>query len=127
MTRSGRRTQGGFTIVEVIVAIVVLTVGVLSLSMTAALVTRMIGRGQRSAVVAGFTQRILEEQRLQACAVRTDGSQVLNRGGTQLAQVTWRWSSPSANTFRLQLSTTYATAAGRTRTDQTETTISCLV
>lgn len=127
MTPVGRRSERGFTIVEVIVAIMVLTVGLLALSMTAALTTRMIGRGQRSGVVAAFTQRVIEEQRLQACTVRNPGSQVLNRGGTQLAKVSWTWATASATTFLLQLSTTYVTAAGRQRTDQTETTISCLV
>ena len=40
-----RNSQRGFTIVEIIIAIVVLTVGLLGLVSTAALVTRMIARG----------------------------------------------------------------------------------
>jgi len=39
------KREQGFTIVEVIVAILVLTVGLLALVTSAALVTRMIGRG----------------------------------------------------------------------------------
>jgi len=39
------KNNKGFTIIEVIIAIIVLTVGVLGMVTTAALVTRMIGRG----------------------------------------------------------------------------------
>jgi len=46
------RVQGsqGFTIVEVIIAIVVLTIGLLALMSSSALVTRMIARGIGHAV-----------------------------------------------------------------------------
>lgn len=117
----------GFTMVEVIIAIVVLTVGLLGLMTTAALVTRMIGRGERSAEMAAFTQRIMEEQRLTACTARADGARAYYRGGTQLGQAVWTWSAPSATTFRLQVATTYTTRAGSQRTDVTETTISCIL
>ncbi|HXF94505.1 MAG TPA: prepilin-type N-terminal cleavage/methylation domain-containing protein [Gemmatimonadales bacterium] len=120
------RSEGGFTVVEVIIAIVVLTVGLLGLMTTAALVTRMIARGQRSAVAAAFTQRNLEEQRLRACAVRNPGSADLFRGSQRVARTTWGWTDLGNRTYRLTLSTTYVTAAGRSRTDVTETTISCI-
>ena len=47
----------GFTIIEIIIAIIVLTVGVLGMVTTAALVTRMIARGQRSAAASAFAAR----------------------------------------------------------------------
>src|SRR5438128_1090206 len=46
------KREQGFTIVEVIIAIMVLTVGLLVLVNSSALVTRMIAQGQRSAVAA---------------------------------------------------------------------------
>ncbi|TLY56078.1 MAG: type IV pilus modification protein PilV, partial [Gemmatimonadetes bacterium] len=54
------KREQGFTIVEVIIAVLVLTIGILGLVTSAALVTRMIGRGQRSAVAAQYAQRRLE-------------------------------------------------------------------
>src|SRR4029077_9336160 len=57
------KREKGFTIVEVIVAILVLTIGLLGLVTSAALVTRMIGRGQRSAVAAQDSQRRLRRLR----------------------------------------------------------------
>jgi len=127
MTRARRRGERGFTLVEVMIAVVVLTVGLLGLVTTAALVTRMIGRGERSSVAAAFAQQIMEEQRLTACAARANGSRDLYRGSTRVAQAVWRWTAPSATTFRLEVSATYTTTAGRQRTDVMETTISCII
>ena len=61
------KREQGFTIVEVIIAVLVLTIGILGLVTSAALVTRMIGRGQRSAVAAQYAQRRLEMLRASGC------------------------------------------------------------
>src|SRR5256885_11261005 len=61
------KNRQGFTIIEIIIAIIVLTVGVLGLVTTAALVTRMIARGQRSATASAFAARRLERMRVAAC------------------------------------------------------------
>src|SRR5207248_1632771 len=66
-TRQGgtlMKREQGFTLVEVIIAILVLTVGLLGLVTSAALVTRMIGRGQHSAVAAQYAQRRIEMLRV---------------------------------------------------------------
>ncbi len=62
------KNRRGFTIVEIIIAIIVLTVGVLGMVTTAALVTRMIARGQRSAAASAF-----------AAACRADAHRGLHR------------------------------------------------
>lgn len=46
------RNERGFTIVEVVIAIMLLTVGVMALAGSSALVTRMVGRGKESTVAA---------------------------------------------------------------------------
>lgn len=120
------KQQRGFTIIEVIIAIVVLAVGLLGLVTTAALVTRMIGRGQRSAVAATFAAQQVEQLRAGGCLARNDGSAALNRGSTVVAQTSWTWTKVGANTYRLSLVTRYPTVQNRTRTDTTETTLSCL-
>ena len=86
-----RKTEAGFTIVEVIISIIVLTVGLLGLVTTAALVTRMITRGQRSAEAATFAARRMERLRPRACipSQRTAGSDTLSRGGTWRAINSW--------------------------------------
>ena len=128
-----RTSERGFTIVEVIIAIIVLTVGLLGLMTTAALVTRMIARGQRSAVAAAFTGRIMEEQRLQGCnpVMRVAGFRDLYRGSTLVARVVWGWApSPAPNpnnaTWQLRATTLQLTSAGRWRASVTETSLSCI-
>src|SRR2546426_10561222 len=90
------KREQGFTIVEVIVAILVLTVGLLALVTSAALVTRMIGRGQRSAVAAQYAQRRLEMLRVSGCKSQAGGSEGLMRGSTPLDSLTWRVVGTSA-------------------------------
>lgn len=68
------RSQRGFTIIEVLVAMMVLTVGVLALVSTAALVTRMIGQGQRYSEVSTLASQQVEVLRSRRCTAITDGS-----------------------------------------------------
>jgi prepilin-type N-terminal cleavage/methylation domain-containing protein len=119
----------GFTIIEIIIAIVVLTVGILGLVSTAALVTRMIARGQRSGDAASFAARRLERLRPATCiaAQRVNGSDTLYRGSTWVAINTWTFTDAGNNNFRLKIVTTAKTIKNRTRNDSTETTIPCNV
>src|SRR3989440_11499497 len=81
----------GFTIIEIIIAIIVLTVGVLGMVTTAALVTRMIARGQRSASASAFAARRVERMRIAACicAQRNNGQDTQYRGTQSGAINTW--------------------------------------
>ena len=123
------KNQRGFTIIEIIIVIIVLTVGVLGLVTTAALVTRMIARGQRSATAAAFASRRLERMRAVACtaAQRVDGQDTLYRGSTWVAVNTWTFTNAPNQNFRLKVVTLYKTIKNRVRTDSTETTIPCNV
>ena len=46
------RNQGGFTLVEVMIAVILLGVGVMALVSSSAMATRMIGRGKESTMAA---------------------------------------------------------------------------
>ncbi len=118
--------ERGFTLVEVLVAIVVLTVGLLGLVTSAALVTRMISRGQRSAVQAAFAQRRLEMLRANACLVRASGTDVLFRGSTAVDSLNWQFVDQGNSTWQLIIRSKYLTWGGTWRKDSTETEISCL-
>ena len=124
-----KKSQRGFTIIEIIIAIIVLTVGVLGLVTTAALVTRMIARGQRSATAAAFASRRLERMRAGACVAvqRRDGQDTLYRGSTWVAVNTWAFTAAPNQNFRLKVVTQYKTVKNSVRTDSTETTIPCNV
>lgn len=118
--------QRGFTLVEVIVAIVVLTVGILGLATTAALVTRMIARGQRSAVATTYATQRLEQLRVTGCTSQAAGSEDLFRGSTRVARNSWSFISVGNSTWRVVVVAQYITANNRWRTETIESQISCL-
>ncbi|OLC06871.1 MAG: hypothetical protein AUH41_11695 [Gemmatimonadetes bacterium 13_1_40CM_66_11] len=121
------QNERGFTIIEIIIAIIVLTVGVLGLVTTGALVTRMIARGQRSATATMFASRRLERMRVAACidAQRLPGQDTLYRGSTWVAINQWSFTDAGNKNYRLKIVTTYKTTNNRVRSDSSETTIPC--
>lgn len=72
MTRT--RGRGGFTVIEVIIAIVILSVGIIGLATTAALVTRMVAQGQRYSEAAALAQKRFERLRGQSCTTLAAGT-----------------------------------------------------
>ena len=118
--------ERGFTIVEVLIAIIVLTVGLLGLMGTSALVTRMVARGQRSALAGVYAVERFEQLRATACKARANGTETFYRGGTAVARNDWTWTGAGTDMFRLSLRTTYTTTQGRQRVDDVEATISCV-
>jgi prepilin-type N-terminal cleavage/methylation domain-containing protein len=124
-----RNSERGFTLVEIIIAIVVLTVGLLGLVSTAALVTRMIARGQRSAVASTFASQRMEQLRPAACidAQRVNGTDTLRRGSNWVAINTWTWTDQGNKYYRARIVTRYKTVKNQTRTDTLEVGIPCLL
>ncbi len=118
--------ERGFTIIEVIIAVIVLTVGLLGLVSSAALTTRMIARGQRSAVAAAFAAQRMEQLRRAACQAQTNGVDTLYRGSQWVSYNTWTYTNLGNNTWQVRLVDTYKTAQGQARSDAFETEISCL-
>ena len=83
------RPAPGFTIVEALVALVILEVGLLGLVTTAGLVTRMIARGQSATVAAALAHERLERLRAAGCSAPGGGSQT-----TQGVTVRWETRLP---------------------------------
>ncbi|OLC47133.1 MAG: hypothetical protein DMD37_01900 [Gemmatimonadetes bacterium] len=123
-----KRKQSGFTIIEIIIAIMVLTVGLLALVTTAALVTRMIARGQRSAVASMFASQRAEQLRPAACipAQRVNGSDTLWRGTNWVAYNTWTFVDEGNLYYRIRVATVYKTIKNQMRVDTLEMGVSCL-
>ncbi len=122
------RTQSGFTIIEIIIAIMVLTVGLLALVTTAALVTRMIARGQRSAVASMYAAQRAERMRPAACipAQRVDGTDTLYTGSNWVATNTWAFVDEGNLYYRVRVVTLYKTIKNQLRVDTLEMGVSCL-
>jgi prepilin-type N-terminal cleavage/methylation domain-containing protein len=121
------KREQGFTLVEVIVAILVLTVGILGLVTSAALVTRMIARGQRSAVQSLFAQRRLEMLRSSACVSQAAGTDMLYRGSTMVDSLNWSFLDRGNQTWHIVMRSKYRTERGNWRNDSTETEITCRI
>ena len=120
--------QRGFTIVEVIVAIIVLTVGLLGLVTTSALVTRMIARGNRSSIAATFANKRLEMLKVTGCASQAGGRDTLYaQSGVAVATNAWGFTNAGNNHWSVVDTLKSLTTKGSWRTDYLETQVSCLI
>ena len=121
------KDERGFTIVEILIAVIVLTIGLLGLVATAALVTRMIARGQRSAMAAMFATQRMERMRPAACidAQRVAGSDTLFRGSTWVAINNWSFVDEGKQYYRMLVVTISKVQANQLRVDTLEAGIPC--
>jgi Tfp pilus assembly protein PilV len=110
----------GSTITEVLVAVIILSVGLLGLVTTAGLVTSMIGQGQRSTETSTLAGERFEILRAERCAAAGTGSET--RGAYT---VSWRVTEVTGGKGR-EFSVTVASPTGRgTRTARFTTTHFC--
>ena len=78
VTRGDRR---GFSLIEVVVAIMVLAVGVLGLAATSTVVTRQIGGGAQQSTAANLAASRFERLRGRPCAAVTSAAAVVETNG----------------------------------------------
>ena len=109
----------GFTIVEVVIAICILSIGILGLAGTAASVTRMVGRSQQDGMTASLASERFEILRSQVCTAVTSGS-----SSSGQYNVTWSVTDV-ANGKQATITVTRPTATG-TRTNTFTQIISCI-
>src|SRR6185312_8189350 len=90
-----KRSRAGFTIVEVLVAVTVLGVGITALVGSSAMVTRMIGRGQKATRAAQVASQRLEKLRLLAystnpkCTALANGNAAAGTMGVSGVSESW--------------------------------------
>lgn len=112
-------TQDGFTVIEVIVAVLLLTVGIFGLAKSTAGMIRMLGNGDRAATAAIYTQERLELLRATACSGPTSGSMVRD----QAYDLFWDVSHAS-NVAQIEVLVQYQSGRGY-RTDTVTTAELC--
>ncbi len=114
------RNRAGFTIVEVIVAVMILVVGVLGLATTASAVSRLIGGGAQQTLAANVAQSRFERLRAQQCATVASGS-ASSRGVSE----EWDVEQVAPNMFEVVVEVTYTTSAGPRTPPAFQTYIMC--
>jgi prepilin-type N-terminal cleavage/methylation domain-containing protein len=124
------RTDAGFTMVELMIAIVVLVIGVTALAGTSGFVTRQIGRSRLATIATETGTRRLELLKLAAApngATAACAAGSFANGGPVTAQgVTESWTVTNAGTLRTATVTvTYPRGAGGTSTQTFQTVIGC--
>ena len=104
-------TRKGFSLIELMVAIMVLTVALLGLAASSAVAIQMIGAGGRHTLAASVAQSRFEDLRRGSCAALVGGSDI-TRGVTEI----WQIDSVRASAF-ITSHVTYHTRRGpRTQT-----------
>ena len=122
-----KRTPAGFTLVEVLLAIIVLGVGILALSGSSSLITRMIGRGKAETHAALAASRRIEILRLAAHSTspRCTSSEFASGGPVIENGLAASWTvTPAGSVRRVQVTVTYLTVRG-IRSAELETGIAC--
>lgn len=107
MTKQCRKTSG-FTIVEVLVAIVIMALGVLGLAGTASSVSRLIGGGAQQTIAANIALSRFEKLRSSTCAGIVSGT-ATTRGMTEH----WIATASSASLNSVTDTVRYTAAGGR--------------
>ena len=83
----GSRKTAGFTLIELIVTILILTVGLLGMASTSAVITRQMGDGTQMALAATSAQGRFELLRSKDCTTLSGGSDA-SRGIVEVWTVT---------------------------------------
>jgi len=71
--------ERGFTMIEVMIAVVILTIGVLALASTSAAVTRMIGLGYRHTEASTIATELFERLQGRVCTGSADSTVTRDR------------------------------------------------
>jgi len=121
------KTTAGFTLIEVMVALIVLGVGILALSGSSAVVNRMIGRGRIETHAALLAARRVERLRMAAGSTSPRCASPSFASGGPLWEDGLRQSwtvDPSGSLRKVRVSVSYLTLRG-SRSAVLETGIPC--
>ncbi len=118
------RSERGFTLIELTIAVTLFTIGVLGMLGVTAGIARLLGQGDRIATASFYAQERLETARNTSCAALTSGSET--RGGIYV--VAWNVAPMfGGNAQRVEVLVAYPSRLGVTRVDTLGTSISCIL
>jgi prepilin-type N-terminal cleavage/methylation domain-containing protein len=119
------RARSGFTLVEVLVAVTILSVGVVAMAGAAGMVTRMIGRGKTDTRAAQLATLKVDSLRMAAYATTPRCTALANGGPDAIDNVRLSWTVAVNGSGRdVRVSASYNAARGA-RTEVLTTYIEC--
>jgi len=119
--RARLRARRGFTLIELVVAIIIMTVGVLALATGSAGVAKQMRAGNQAALAAIVAQARLENIRSLGCTSLANGN-ATTRGMTEKWAITWL----SSRSRVVTESVTYVPRAKVSRTLAMRSVVPCL-
>jgi type IV pilus assembly protein PilV len=108
--RLRRRARRGLTLIEVMIAVIVMAVGIMGLAGTASYVTQQMGGGNMQTIAAGLSTKVADSLSARRCSALVGGTQT-SRGVT----VTWTVAD-SSRTRWVQQTVQYKPKRGATKT-----------
>src|SRR5262245_49158734 len=112
------KRNAGFTLVEVLVAIVILTTGLLAVAAGSGSVYRMLGSGRRSSAAAAVAQNRLEQLRRDANRTTPRCTLLASGAASSSSGITEAWTVTTVGTTRTLREIVVAPASrGGTTTD----------
>ena len=114
-----RRPRRGLTLIEMIIAIVVMSIGVMGLAGTATYVATQMGGGSAQTIAAALSAKVADSLASRNCASLIDGTQT-KRGVT----VAWRV-VPSTRIRTITQTVTYTVKRGSTKTQSYTMVVQC--
>ena len=114
-----RRLRRGFTLIEMIIAIIVMTIGVMGLASTAGYVAQQMGSGNMQTVAAALSTKVADSLSSRKCTSLVSGTQT-RRG------VTVAWTVTTATRTRtVDQTVTYKPKRGSTKTISYRMVVQC--
>jgi prepilin-type N-terminal cleavage/methylation domain-containing protein len=126
---SPRGDRRGFTVIELVVAVVILTVGLLALAAGTAIITRTLANSRRATEAVQLAARRIDNLRAAAASTtpRCTAPTFTSSPGPIVTQgITQTWVVPPNGALRVvRAIVTYPVGRGRTKTDTLATNIPC--
>ena len=113
--------RSGFTLVEVIVAIIILTVGVLGIVNATGQMTRLQSRADRLSTASFYSQDRMEQLRALGCVAAAGGTETLD----SMYIMRWTVGAQAGGTRAVMVEAEYGTGTATAAIDTFETWIPC--
>ena len=116
---SPRGPRRGLTLIEIIIAIIVMSIGIMGLAGTASYVATQMGGGKAQTIASSLATKVADSLSARRCSSLVDGTET-QRGVT----VTWRV-TPAVRTVTVNQSVRYTVSRGAQKTVSYQMVLQC--